>query len=67
MRRVKRDVHERGRSIDSILTQYERFVKPSYHKYIITQKHKSDIIVPNGGENMIAIDCIKNYVLNNTF
>lgn len=65
LRRVKRDVHERGRTIDSILEQYEKFVKPSYYKYIMPQKQLADIIIPNGGENMIALNIIYNFINSN--
>ncbi len=62
IRRIKRDTNERGRTLDSIITQYQRFVKPSYYKYITFEKQYSDIIIPNGGENIIAINMIKKYI-----
>lgn len=67
MRRIKRDVKERGRSIDSILEQYERFVKPAYYKYIIQQRRNADIIIPNGGENIIALELIQNFISERCF
>lgn len=63
-RRLKRDVVKRGRTMMSVLSQYERFVKPAYHKYIVFEKQKSDIIIPNGGENVIALDMIKKYIFS---
>lgn len=64
IRRIKRDTLERGRSIESILSQYIQFVKPSFYKYIVEQKQHSDIIIPNGGENVIANDMIKKYIFS---
>ena len=64
IRRIRRDTTKRGRTLESILTQYEKFVKPCYYKYITFEKQKCDIIVPNGGENAIAILMIKNYIFS---
>jgi uridine kinase len=57
-RRLKRDIAERGRSIDSVLAQYNKYVKPSFEYYIAPTMHYADIIVPRGGDNTIAIDLI---------
>lgn len=59
IRRLKRDVVERGRSVDSVLEQYEKTVRPMYLQFIEPSKRYADIIVPRGGENRIAIDLIK--------
>ncbi|MBU0455894.1 MAG: uridine kinase [Pseudomonadota bacterium] len=59
MRRIRRDIEERGRSIDSILTQYEQTVRPMYLQFIEPSKRYADIIVPRGGFNRIAIEVIK--------
>jgi len=59
IRRLKRDIKERGRSIDSVLTQYEETVRPMYLQFIEPSKRYADIIVPRGGGNRIAIDMIK--------
>ncbi len=58
-RRLRRDIQQRGRDIDSVLTQYERFVRPMYIQFIEPSKRHADIIVPQGGENRIAIEVIK--------
>lgn len=58
MRRLQRDVAERGRTIDSILTQYRETVKPMHEQFVEPSKKHADIIVPRGGENTIAIDMI---------
>jgi uridine kinase len=59
IRRLKRDIKTRGRSLDSILQQYEETVRPMYLQFIEPSKRYADIIVPHGGENRIAIDMIK--------
>ena len=58
-RRIKRDVVERGRDIEAVLTQYQQTVRPMYSQFIEPSKHYADIIVPRGGENRIAIELIK--------
>lgn len=59
IRRLKRDVKERARSLDSVLSQYEETVRPMYMQFIEPSKRYADIIVPRGGGNRIAIDMIK--------
>lgn len=59
IRRLKRDIHERGRSIDSVIKQYEETVRPMYMQFIEPSKRYADLIVPRGGGNRIAIDMIK--------
>lgn len=59
IRRLRRDIIERGRSIDSVLTQYEKTVRPMFQQFIEPSKHYADIIIPRGGENRIAIDMVK--------
>lgn len=58
IRRLKRDVIERGRNFDSVLEQYETTVRPMYFQFVEPSKRHADIIVPHGGENRIAIDMI---------
>lgn len=59
IRRMKRDMNERHRSLDSVISQYEDTVRPMYLQFIEPSKRYADIIVPRGGENRIAIDMIK--------
>lgn len=59
IRRLKRDIKERGRSLDSVLKQYEDTVRPMYLQFIDPSKRYADLIVPRGGGNRIAIDMIK--------
>ena len=59
IRRLRRDVLERGRSMESVIEQYETTVRPMFIKFIEPSKRYADIIVPHGGKNRIAIDMIK--------
>ncbi len=59
LRRIKRDLVERGRDIDSITEQYEKTVRPMFYKYIEPSRQHADLIVTRGGKNRIAINIIK--------
>ena len=59
IRRLYRDVKERGRNLDCVLEQYQNTVRPMYEQFIEPGKRYADIIVPHGGKNRIAIDVIK--------
>ena len=59
IRRLSRDVQERGRTMDSVLQQYKETVRPMFFHFIEPSKQYADIIVPRGGRNRIAIDMIK--------
>lgn len=58
IRRIKRDMEERGRTLDSVIEQYLSVVKPMYHQFIEPTKRYADIIIPEGGENHVAIDLL---------
>lgn len=58
IRRIKRDMEERGRTLDSVIHQYLSVVKPMYHQFIEPTKRYADVIVPEGGRNHVAIDLI---------
>lgn len=58
IRRIKRDMNERGRSLDSVINQYLATVKPMFHQFIEPTKRYADLIVPEGGENHVAIDLL---------
>lgn len=58
IRRMLRDMKERGRSLDSIISQYEKTVKPMFHKYIKPTKRYADVIIPNDTKHAIAVDLI---------
>jgi uridine kinase len=59
LRRIKRDVEERGRTISSITEQYENYVRPAFFEFIAPSKQYADLVVTRGGKNQIAIDIIK--------
>ena len=58
IRRIQRDIEERGRTLQSVIDQYLETVKPLYHQFIEPSKRYADIIVPEGGENQVAIDLL---------
>lgn len=57
-RRILRDIKERGRTVDSVISQYVDVVKPMHHQFVEPQKRYADIIVPEGGYNQVAIDLL---------
>ena len=57
-RRIKRDVNKRGRTLESVLMQYQTTVKPMHEKYVEPSKKHADIVVPEGGKNLVALDMI---------
>ncbi len=57
-RRIKRDMVERSRSLESILEQYEQTVRPMHLKFVEPSKREADIIIPHGGHNRVAIDLV---------
>ncbi len=59
LRRIQRDIVDRGRTLESVLDQYQKTVRPMYLQFIEPSKRYADIIVPRGGANRIAIDMIK--------
>ena len=64
IRRIERDTKERGRSIDSILKQYRKFVAPSFRTFIEPQKYYCDLVLPWGGENKVGLSIIINAIEN---
>ena len=57
-RRILRDVEERGRTLQSVLEQYETTVKPMHEKYVEPSKKHANLVVPEGGRNYVALDMI---------
>ena len=57
-RRIKRDVNKRGRTLESVLKQYQETVKPMHEKYVEPSKRYANIVVPEGGKNLVALDMI---------
>ena len=62
LRRMQRDINERGRTLDCISEQYQNTVKPMYHAFIEPNKHHADIIITGGGENQTALQVVAHHV-----
>lgn len=58
IRRIRRDILERGRSVDSVMTQYMNTVKPMHLEFVEPSKHWADVVIPRGAENAVAIDMV---------
>ena len=61
-RRIKRDVTKRGRTMESVIAQYQQTVKPMHEKYVEPSKKYANIVVPEGGKNYVALDMIQGYI-----
>ncbi|NWX63336.1 UCKL1 protein, partial [Promerops cafer] len=62
VRRLQRDIMERGRDVAGVIKQYNKFVKPAFEQYIEPSVQVADIVVPRGGENFVALDLIVQHV-----
>ena len=62
IRRIQRDVIERARSLESVISQYMNTVKPMHEEFVEPSKKNADIIVLEGGMNLVAMDMIKNRI-----
>ena len=58
LRRIVRDVRDRGRSLESVVNQYLNTVKPMHEQFVEPSKKRADIIIPEGGHNLVALDMI---------
>lgn len=58
LRRIRRDIRDRGRTLDSVTQQYLRTVRPMHEEFVEPSKRHADVIIPEGGHNEIAIDMI---------
>ncbi len=58
LRRIVRDVKDRGRSLDSVICQYLTTVKPMHEQFVEPSKRRADIIIPEGGENRVALEML---------
>ncbi len=56
IRRIKRDIAERGRSLESVVAQYESTVRPMHLEFVEPSKRYADLIIPEGGENEVALE-----------
>ena len=59
IRRLKRDIIERGRSVDSVIDQYKATVRPMHSQFVEPNKYVADVIIPEGGMNHVAVDLIR--------
>lgn len=64
IRRIKRDVSERGRDLDSVINQYFATVKPMHEAFVEPSKRQADIIVPEGGMNRVALEMITQRIIS---
>ena len=64
LRRIKRDVNERRRTLDSVINQYIETVKPMHEAYVEPSKKFADIIIPEGGHNLVAMEMVVNFMKN---
>ncbi len=62
IRRLERDVRERGRQAESVIRQYRRTVKPMHDLFVEPTKQHADLIIPEGGRNRVALDVLASYV-----
>jgi len=67
MRVISRDLQERGRSVDNVLERYEKTVKPMHLQFIEPTKRYADIIVPQGGQNKVAISILTSIIEKNLY
>ena len=64
LRRILRDVRDRGRTLDSVVAQYLTTVKPMHEQFVEPSKRKADLIIPEGGKNKAALDMLIKWVSN---
>jgi uridine kinase len=62
IRRLKRDICERGRDLDEVLTRYQNTLKPMHQQFIEPMKEYADIIIPNNKYNTVAVDIVKTII-----
>lgn len=58
MRRLRRDIAERGRSLDHVLGQYEATVRPMHMAFVLPSRRHADVVIPRGGRNIVAIEMV---------
>lgn len=58
LRRIKRDIMERGRDLEGVMNQYERYVRPMHLEFVEPSKRYADVIIPRGGENQVALEMV---------
>jgi len=63
IRRIKRDINKRGRTFSSIIKQYYKTVRPMHIQFVEPTKKYADIIVPEGGQNEVAVDILRTKIM----
>ena len=58
LRRIVRDVRDRGRSLDGVIDQYLNTVKPMHEQFVEPSKRRADVIIPQGGHNVVALEMV---------
>jgi uridine kinase len=62
IRRLKRDIAERGRDLDEVLNRYQNTLKPMHNQFIEPMKEYADIIIPNNKHNTVAVDIVRTII-----
>lgn len=62
LRRLKRDINERGRSVESVINQYQTYVRPMHLEFVEPSKRYADIIIPRGGKNKVALEMVLSHI-----
>ena len=62
IRRLSRDIHERGRTVQSVIDQYMETVRPGHYEFIEPTKAHADLIVPEGGQNQKALEVLVSFM-----
>ena len=62
IRVINRDIIERGRTVEMVIDRYEKVLKPMHLQYIEPTKRYADLIIPQGGNNLVAIDILTNFI-----
>ena len=63
IRRIKRDINKRNRTFDSVIKQYYKTVRPMHIQFVEPTKKYADIIVPEGGQNKVAVDILRTKIM----
>lgn len=62
IRRIKRDILERGRTLESVIEQYLATVRPMHLEFVEPSKRYADVIIPGGGQNVAALDLVTAHI-----
>lgn len=62
LRRLKRDINERGRTVESVINQYQTYVRPMHLEFVEPSKRYADVIIPRGGKNKVALEMVLSHI-----